>query len=103
MKTDEEIKAEEEAAEKAKAEEADKPLSLYDKTEAIVARQEAANKEAKEILDRQEKLHANQRLTGTSGGHVETPKLSEEQTKTNNAAEFFKGTALGDAIIKTNE
>ena len=58
----------------------DKPVSLYDKTEAIVSRQEAANKKAEEILDRQEKLHANQRLAGTTGGHVEA-KTKEETPK----------------------
>ena len=53
--------------------EADKePLSLYDKTEAIVTRQEAANKKTEELLERQEKLFANQRLAGTGGGHIET-------------------------------
>jgi len=57
-----------------------KPISLYDKTEAIVTRQEAANKKAEEILDRQEKLHANQRLAGTTGGAVET-KVTEETPK----------------------
>lgn len=59
----------------------DKPLSLYDKTEAMVTRQEAANKKAEEILDRQEKLHANQRLAGTTGGHVEPTPTKEETPK----------------------
>ena len=81
----------------------DKPVSLYDKTEAIVTRQEEANKEANKILDRQEKLHANQRLAGTTGGNVEVKTETPEQKKTNQAQEFFKGTALGDAIKKTNE
>lgn len=80
----------------------DKPLSLYDKTEAMVTRQEAANKKAEEILDRQEKLHANQRLAGT-GGNVPAPVFSPEEKKTNQAKEFFKGSALGDAITKANE
>jgi len=53
------------------------PLSLYDKTEAIVQRQEAANKKTEELLERQEKLHANQRLAGTSGGHIEEIKKEE--------------------------
>jgi len=57
-----------------------KPVSLYDKTEAMVTRQEEANKKAEEILDRQEKLHANQRLAGTTGGHIE-PVVSEETPK----------------------
>jgi len=50
--------------------------SLYDKTEAIVQRQEAANKKTEELLSREETLHANQRLAGTSGGHVE-PTVKE--------------------------
>lgn len=58
----------------------DKPVSLYDKTEAIVTRQEAANKKTEELLARQETLHANQRLAGTTGGNVDsTPK--EESPK----------------------
>ena len=80
-----------------------KPLSLYDKTEAIVTRQEAANKEAKEILERQEKLHANQRLAGTGGGHIEAKLVTPEQKKVSDAKEFFKDTALGDAIGKVHE
>jgi len=54
------------------------PVSLYDKTEAIVARQEAANKKTEELLKRQETLHANQRLAGTTGGHIET--VTKEET-----------------------
>jgi len=80
--------------------EVDKPVSLYNKTEAIVTRQEEANKEAKEILDRQEKLHANQRLGGTTGGNVKAKTVSPEDRKKEQASNFFKGTALGDAIDK---
>ena len=54
------------------------PTSLYDKTEAIVTRQEEANKKTEELLKRQETLHANQRLAGTSGGKVEpTPPVKD--------------------------
>ena len=56
------------------------PVSLYDKTEAIVTRQEEANKKTEELLERQETLHANQRLAGTSGGNVEV-KTKEETPK----------------------
>ena len=79
------------------------PVSLYNKTEAIVKRQEEANKKSEEILDRQEALYANQRLAGTAGGHVEDKPVSPEKAKTNQAQEFFQNTALGDAIKKTNE
>lgn len=57
--------------------EENKPLSLYDKTEALVTRQENELKERKEVLDREEKLFANQRLAGTGGGHVETKPKDE--------------------------
>jgi len=57
-----------------------KPTSLYDKTEAIVTRQEAANKKTEELLERQETLHANQRLAGTTGGNVDV-KPKEETSK----------------------
>ena len=84
--------------------EPEKPQSLYDKTEVMVTRQEEANKKAEEILDRQEKLYANQRLSGTGGGNIpKEPEVSEEKKKANNAAEFFKGSALGDTINKANE
>ena len=52
-------------------------VSLYDKTEAVVARQEAANKKTEELLTRQETLHANQRLAGTTGGNVK-PTVKED-------------------------
>ena len=81
----------------------DKPLSIYEKTELIVNRQEAANKKTEELLTRQETLHANQRLAGTAGGHIETKTVSPEDQKTAQAQEFFKNTALGDAIKKSNE
>ena len=54
-----------------------KPLSLYDKTEAIVTRQEAANKKTEELLARQETLHANSRLAGTGGGNVDSEPAKE--------------------------
>ena len=57
------------------------PTSIYDKTEAIVKRQEEANKKTEELLAKQETLHANQRLAGTTGGNVEPKepaKLSDE-------------------------
>ena len=68
---------------------AEKPLSLYDKTEAIVARQEAANKKTEELLSRQETLHANQRLAGTAGGNI--PVETKEETAKEYADKVMKG------------
>ena len=68
------------------------PTSLYDKTEAIVTRQEEANKKTEELLGRQETLHANQRLAGTSGGQV-IPKETEQISDKEYADKFIKGEA----------
>ena len=81
----------------------DKPVSLYDKTEAIVTRQEEANKKTEELLARQEKLYANERLAGTAGGHVAVPEVSEKDKKAKAAEEYFEGTQLGIDIKKANE
>ena len=70
----------------------EKPVSLYDKTEAIVVRQEEANKKTEEILTRQETLHANQRLAGTTGGAVE-PVAPVKLTDVEYANKLLKGEA----------
>ena len=50
-----------------------------------------------------QKLEAEKMLGGETGGHVETKTQTPEEKKVTQAKEFFKGTALGDAIAKTNE
>lgn len=57
----------------------DEPKSLYEKTEAIVSRQEEANKKTEELLKRQETLYANQRLAGTSGGQLKVQKVETDK------------------------
>ena len=81
----------------------DKPLSEYDKALALVKMREEASKVELEILARKEKLAADELISGTGGGHVDAPVVSEEKKKVDKAAEFFKGSALGDAIKKANE
>ena len=78
-------------------------LSDYDKALALVKRREEATKAENEVLERKEKLAANTMLGGTSGGHVESKQVSPEDSKVNNAKEFFKGTGLGDDISKANK
>ena len=75
--------------EEKKEEEKEEPKSLYDKTEAIVTRQEEANKKSEEILKRQEELFANQRLAGTAGGHIEPEKLSDEEISSNKRVQMI--------------
>ena len=70
---------------------------------AAAKRLEEANAEHKKLLDRQTDMISNKILAGTAGGHVESKQVSEVQQKVNQATEFFKDTALGDAIKKVNE
>lgn len=77
------------------------PLSDYDKAIALVERREAATKEEKEVLEEKKKLAANSMVGGTTGGHVEPELISPEDQKKKNAAEFFKGTSLGEVIEKS--
>ena len=70
-----------------------KSLSIYEKTEAIVTRQEEANKKTEELLTRQETLHANQRLAGTAGGHIESKpaELSDKDYRKRVEKEMAEG------------
>ena len=77
--------------------------TLFDKTNDATDRQEEANKKTEELLNRQEDLYAKQKLGGQSMAGNTPIQKSEEQNKTDNALEMFKGTALGDAIGKANE
>lgn len=110
METEEEKKKKEEDEAKKKVGESkdsgegDKPktLNLYERTNAATERLEKANAKTEELLNRQEELYQNEKLAGTGGGRVESKPISEEEKKTTQAQEFFKDTALGDAITKAN-
>ena len=77
-----------------------KPISEYDKTLELVKRREEASKVELEILAKKEKQAAEELISGTAGGHVDAPLVSPEDKKKAQAEEFFKDTALGDAIKK---
>ncbi len=59
------------------------------------------NDKIQEELIRGEKLKTESLLSGEGGGHIENKELSEEDKKKKQAGEFFKDTALGDAIVKS--
>ena len=81
-----------------------KPISLVEEAKAIRDEILKAKDELKEQNDRKEKIQANDLLGGTVGGSMPpTEQLTVEQQKQKNAQELFKGTALGDAIKKSNE
>ena len=66
-----------------------------------IERQEAVLKGMTEQVDKYEKLvKANQEaaatvmLSGSAGGHVEAPQVSEEDTKKNAAKDFYRETRI---------
>ena len=90
--------------------EEDKPVeegkteTLVDEANKAAERMEAANKESKEILERQEALAAHKALAGKSEAGQEPKKdISAEEKKVNAAAEYFEGTQLETDIRKANE
>jgi len=78
-------------------------LSDYDKALALVKRREEVTKVEMEVLAEKKKLATNELLSSSAGARVEAPKVSEAEKKQKGAEEFFKDTALGDAIKKANE
>ena len=80
-----------------------KPVSIVDEARAIrdeIAKErialEAANEEKK-------KIQSEELLSGSAGGHVEQPKVSEDEAKAAASAEYFKGTQLERDIKKANK
>ena len=79
------------------------PLNDYDKALALVKRREEATKAETEVLDRKEKLAANQMLAGNAGGHTE-PTTPPVISDTELADKFMKGETdpLSDDGISLN-
>ena len=98
METDE-VKKEEPEDSK----EAEKPLSLVEEVKGMRDEFIKAKDELKEERAKLEKVQADNILSSSAGLRVEPKQISKEEKKINQAAEFFKGTALGDAITKSNE
>ena len=64
------------------------------------------NERMERNIKRMEELQterANDILAGDAGPHIEPTKVDEAKAKSDKAAEFFKDSALGDAIKKANE
>ena len=78
------------------------PVDKVERAESAVKRLEEAEKRIDEKIAQLTELKADRILSGTAGGHIET-KFSEEDLKKQAAVDFWKGTAIEDAIKKKNE
>ena len=47
-------------------------------------------------------LEATRLLSGTAGGRIADEIISEEEMRRRKAVDFWKGTAIADALAKTN-
>ena len=81
----------------------EKAETEYEKLKSQNAEFEKELIKAREMRAEMQKLEAEKVLGGDTGGHVEAKMISPEEIKTEKAKEFFKGTALGDAINKSDE
>ena len=98
-----EDKPDEKGEESPKSED-DKPkVSDLDRADDIVLRQKIENDRREKIISREEELHARKVVGGTADAGSVKQEVPAEQKKADDAAEFFKGSALGDAIKKANE
>ena len=74
-----------------------------DRADQIAQMQKRENDRREKLIVRDEALAARKAIGGTSNAGQETKPVSKEDKKLNNAKEYFKDTALGDAIAKANE
>jgi hypothetical protein len=64
--------------------------------EGLAKENERLEKNIKELRE----LEAARLLGSTAGGHIETPQVTEEQKKKQEAVDFWKGTLIAEAIAK---
>lgn len=82
------------------AEKGESTSPLLDETKTLVDAMKKENKLKKELLDREEKLLSDKMLSGRSELTEKEKSKSAEELKKDKAAEFFKGSAIEDAINK---
>ncbi|HEC65232.1 MAG TPA: hypothetical protein ENI23_08060 [bacterium] len=87
---------------KPKEQDQEKSPSMIDGAILAAEALKKENDRKEDLLDREEKLQS-QMILGGKGFAGQSPKkeMSEEDVKKAKAAEFFKDTALGDAIAQT--
>ena len=83
--------------------EPDKPISIVEEARLLRDDIKKEKEELRAEREKIERLKSENILSGNTGGMVEPKDVSPEEKKVTNAKEFFKDTALGDAITKTNE
>ena len=81
----------------------EKPVSIVDEARGLRDDIRREKEELKVENDRKQKLQAEEMLSSTGGGHVESKQVSEKDKKAADAAKYFEGTQLEKDIKKANE
>ena len=71
-----------------------------DRAKETAERIEKANKELKELLDRQEQMKVSAMLDGKSEAGEPSVEISPEELKKQSAQNFFAGSEIEDALKK---
>jgi hypothetical protein len=77
-------------------------LSIVDEAKKIRDEIRAENDRRERILADEQKLQAERMLGSSAGANIPQKILTEEDLKTQQAKEFWKGTAVEDALNKYN-
>jgi hypothetical protein len=77
-------------------------LSIVDEAKKIRDEIRAENDRREKILADEQKLQAERMLGSSAGQPIPQKQLTEEDLKTQQAKEFWKGTAIEDALNKYN-
>ncbi len=75
-------------------------LSIVDEAKKIRDEIKAENDRRENILKEEKKLRAENMLGSSAGQPTTNPQLTEEEQKKQAAKEFWKGTAIEDALNK---
>jgi len=68
----------------------EEPMSVVDEAKKVRDEIKAENDRRDEILKKEQKLEANKVLGGTTGGHVEAPKVDKAQQLADEMVNAFK-------------
>jgi len=97
-KDEPQIQKEAEGQSKETGTQGDQSENIVDRATAAAKELREANAEKKALLDREEALQARRELGGQSEAGFRKEKKTPEQAKVDDAADYFKGTALETAI-----
>lgn len=72
--------------------------SILEETKEVLAELKVANAERLALIEREEKLHAEQLISGKAEAGITPPPIDHELEIRNKAKSYFSGTCIGEMI-----